>query len=65
MQNHHRLIIAGVVVFVALAALGVPVLAYTPLLAILVLCFLLMFFMMRNMYHGSDERDDTSTGHRH
>lgn len=65
MQSHHRLIIAAVAVFVVVAALGVPVLAYTPLLAILVLCPLLMFFMMRNMDHGSDQRDDTRTGHRH
>ena len=64
--NHTTLIVAAVAGFVVLAALGVPVLSYLPLLAILVICPLMMMFMMRGMDHGRDSsRDDDATAHRH
>ena len=69
---HLKLILAAVAGFVVLAAVGVPVLNYLPLLAILAICPLAMVFMMRGMNHGgstpaSTERDDAPapTGHRH
>ena len=67
--NHTTLIVAAVAGFVVLAALGVPVLSYLPLLAILVICPLMMMFMMRGMDHGRDSgRDDDvdrPSAHRH
>lgn len=69
--SHTTLILAAVAGLVVLAALGVPLFSYLPVLAILVLCPLMMFFMMRGMDHGgSSNRDDTSDrttggGHRH
>jgi len=69
--SHTTLILAAVAGFVVLAAFGVPVLSYLPLLAILVICPLMMFFMMRGMGHGGgsnrddDTADRTTGGHRH
>ena len=69
--NHSKLILAAVAGFVVLAALGVPVLSYLPVLAIVAICPLMMVFMMRGMDHGgSSNRDDDSTdrapnAHRH
>lgn len=72
MQNHSThitLMLAAVVGFFLLAALGVPVLSNLPFLAILVVCPLMMFFMMRGMGHGAgrdDENADTDRrAHRH
>ena len=71
MQNHSshaKLILAAAAGFVVLAALGVPVLSYLPLLAILALCPLMMVFMMRGMDHGGgrNEHDgEQRTTHRH
>lgn len=65
MHNHHRLMFAAAAAGVVLAVVGIPFLAYSPLLAILVLCPLVMHFMIRDMGHGSDQRDDASTAHRH
>lgn len=67
---HTKLILAAVVGFVVLAALGVPVLAYLPLLAIFAVCTLAMSFMMRGMNHrqGTDRDvvgDRSDSGHRH
>lgn len=67
-SSHTKLVLAAVGGFVVLAALGVPVLAYLPLLAILALCPLMMIFMMRGMDHGgnSNESDgEQRTAHRH
>jgi len=68
--SHTKLILAAAVGFVVLAAFGVPVLSYLPLLAILVICPLMMMLMMRGMDHGSGtSRDDgderTPNVHRH
>jgi len=70
-SSHTKLILAAVAGFVVLAAFGVPVLSYLPLLAILAICPLMMVFMMRGMDHGGgsnrddDSTDRTTTGHRH
>jgi tetrahydromethanopterin S-methyltransferase subunit E len=70
-SSHTKLILAAVAGFVVLAAFGVPVLSYLPLLAILAICPLMMVFMMRGMDHGGgsnrddDSTDRTNTGHRH
>ena len=70
-SSHMKLILAGAAALVVLAAFGVPVLAYVPLLAIFVLCPLMMVMMMRGMDHGgASDRDDlpgdrASSGHRH
>lgn len=69
--SHTTLMFASVGAFVVLAAFGVPVLSYLPLLAVLVLCPLMMFFMMRGMDHGGrasgggDDADRITGGHRH
>ncbi|MFN0029007.1 MAG: DUF2933 domain-containing protein [Acidimicrobiales bacterium] len=67
-SNHLKVMLALVAGFVVLAAFGVPVLSNLPLLAILVLCPLMMFFMMRGMNHnrGStrDEDADRTPGPR-
>ena len=67
--SHTKLILGAVAGFVVLAALGVPVLSYLPLLAILALCPLMMIFMMRGMDHGGgsnrDDAEQATTGHRH
>ena len=69
--NHTKLIVAAVAGFVVLAAFGVPVLSYLPLLAIVAICPLMMIFMMRGMDHGGGtSRDDADTdrtpsAHRH
>jgi hypothetical protein len=71
MQNHSThltLMLAAVVGFFLLAAFGVPVLSYLPVLAIFGFCMLMMVFMMRGMGHGSrdDENADTArSAHRH
>jgi hypothetical protein len=70
-SSHTKLILAAVAGFVVLAAFGVPVLAYLPLLAILAICLLMMMFMMKGMDHGGgsnrndDNADPATTGHRH
>ena len=62
-SNHLLLAGVGVVGFFLLAAFGVPVLASLPLLAFLVVCPLMMFFMMRGMGHGGGHDDESSVGH--
>lgn len=57
-SSHLKLALGAVAIFVVLAALGVPVLANLPLLGILVLCPLMMFFMMRGMNHGGAQDDE-------
>ena len=70
-SSHTKLILAAAAGFVVLAAFGVPVLPYLPLLAAFAVCSLMMTFMMRGMGHGgSSNRDDdtadrTPSGHRH
>lgn len=70
-SSHTKLIVAAVAGFVVLAAFGVPVLSYLPLLAILVICPLMMIFMMKGMDHGGgsnrdgDSADRTPSAHRH
>ncbi|HAS09091.1 MAG TPA: hypothetical protein DCS55_01005 [Acidimicrobiaceae bacterium] len=54
-RNHLNLLFAAAGVFIVLAALGVPVLSYLPLLAVLAICPLMMVFMMRSMDHGGSE----------
>ena len=66
--SHMKLMLWAVAGFLVLAAFGVPVLSYLPLLAIVVLCPLMMVFMMRGMDHGGDSRDrddDRPAAHRH
>ena len=67
--NHTKLLLGAVVGFVLLAALGVPVLSYLPLIALVAICPLMMFFMMRGMNHQSDsserEQDRSTNAHRH
>ena len=69
MQNHSKLIIAALAGVVVLAAFGVPVLAFLPVLAIFAVCALMMTFMMRGMDHGGsrdrDGVDSPQSGHRH
>jgi len=65
--SHMKLMLWAVAGFLVLAAFGVPVLSYAPLL-ILLLCPLMMMFMMGGMDHGGDSRDrdeDRPAGHRH
>ena len=71
-SSHTKLMLAAGAGFVVLAAFGLPVLSYLPLLAILAICPLMMVFMMRGMDHGGgnerDERDSgqgTRSAHRH
>ena len=59
---HMKLILAAVAGLVVLAALGVPVLSYLPLLAIVAICPLMMIFMMRGMDHGGSTRNDADRG---
>ena len=58
-SNHLKIMLAVVGGFVLLAALGVPVASNLPVLAIILVCPLMMFFMMRGMDHGarSDDKD--------
>lgn len=66
MRNQHKMIIVGAVGLVALALVGAPVWSAAPLLAVLVLCALVMFFMMRGMARvpGRDGgREDTPSDH--
>lgn len=59
-STHLKIALAAVVGFLALAAFGVPVLSNLPLLAILLICPVAMFFMMRGMGHGSSTDDETA-----
>lgn len=65
--NHIKLILAAAAGFLVLAALGVPVLSYLPLIAILAICPLMMVLMMRGMDHGggTDRDDRAGSAHRH
>lgn len=54
-RNHLNLIFAATGVFIVLAALGVPVLSYLPILVVLAICPLMMVFMMRSMDHGGSQ----------
>ena len=68
--NHTKLIVAAFAGFLVLAALGVPVLTYLPLLLVVAICPLMMMFMMRGMDHGGERDsgnsdDDRSAAHRH
>lgn len=69
MHNHSKLIVGALVGAVVLAALGVPVLAYLPLLAIFAVCALMMSLMMRGMDHDAgrdrDSADSPESSHRH
>lgn len=64
---HLKVVLGAVVVFLVLAALGVPVLSNLPLLAILLICPLMMMFMMRGMNHGGsqDAQADETDGAKH
>jgi len=69
-SSHTKLMLAAAAGFVVLAAFGVPVLSYLPLLAIVAICPLMMMFMMRGMDHGGgssrdDDADRTPSAHRH
>ena len=64
-RNHLHLLLAAAGVLIVLAALGVPVLTYLPLLALLAICPLMMVFMMRGMDHsgqGSGQADADRPG---
>jgi len=67
--SHTKLMVGAAAAFLVLAALGVPVLSYLPLLAIFVICPLMMVMMMRGMDHGSSSKDDDAdtarSAHRH
>lgn len=68
--NHTKLMVGAAALFLVLAAFGVPVLAYLPLLAIVVICPLMMMMMMRGMDHGGgsskgDDADAPTNAHRH
>ncbi|WP_195210339.1 DUF2933 domain-containing protein [Actinomarinicola tropica] len=62
--SHTKLMFAAAAGFVVLAALGIPVLSYLPLLAIVAICPLMMVFMMRRMDHGGAEHG-SDTNHVH
>ena len=68
-SSHLKLVLGAIAVVVVLTALGVPMLSNLPLLGILLICPLMMFFMMRGMSHGAsrdDETDDTKhSTHQH
>jgi hypothetical protein len=71
-RNHLNLLFAAVGVFIVLAALGVPVLSYLPVLVVLAVCPLMMVFMMRGMDHdggsrtaGREDADHPGSVHRH
>jgi len=69
-RNHLNLLFAAAGVFIVLAALGVPVLTYLPVLAVLAICPLMMVFMMRGMDHGGHasgqrEADHSDEVHHH
>ena len=71
-SSHLKLALGAGAVFLVLAALGVPVLANLPLLGVILICPLMMFFMMRSMSQGasqgdrSDNADNATHGtHRH
>ena len=72
-SSHIKLIAAVVIGLVVLTAFGVPVWANIPLLAILLVCPLILFFMMRGMGgmdHGktddtTTDSDSTGTAHKH
>lgn len=61
-SSHTKLMLAAAAGFVVLAAFGVPVLSYLPLLAILAVCSLMMMFMMRGMDHGGGNSRDDNDG---
>lgn len=68
--NHTKLMVGAAALFLVLAAFGVPVLSYLPLLAFFVICPLMMFMMMRGMDHGGgsskdDDADTSTSAHRH
>lgn len=67
--SHTKLMVGAAAVFLVLAALGVPVLAYLPILAIFAACSLMMVMMMRGMDHGGSSKDDDADAdtraHRH
>lgn len=60
MQNHNRIMIGAIAVAAVLALLGVPI-GTLVLMAVLLACPLMMFFMMRDD-HGH-KRDDAHAGH--
>ena len=68
-SNHLKIMLAVLAGFAILVALGVPVLANLPVLALVLACPLMMFFMMRGMNHGPsadrDEADQPVDVHRH
>lgn len=69
-RNHLNLLLAAAGVLIVLAALGVPVLTYLPVLAVLAICPLMMVFMMRGMDHGGQasgprEADRSDEAHHH
>lgn len=60
--NHLRIAVIAVAAVAVLGLLGVPVGAYAPL-AILVVCPLMMYFMMRGMNHGGTADHSAHQGH--
>jgi type III secretory pathway component EscV len=62
MQNHNRIMIGAIAVAVVLALLGVPI-ATLVLMAVLLACPLMMFFMMRDGHGQNRDRDDAHAGH--
>lgn len=58
MKSHHKMIIAGAAGLAVLAIVGAPVWSSAPLLAVLVLCPVMMFFMMRGVAQGTSHGGD-------
>jgi fatty acid desaturase len=66
-MNHEQMLkpmLIGGAALVVLGALGVPVLAYAPLLILLV-CPLMMIFMMRGMGHSGGHGEAEGHGREH
>lgn len=73
-SRHLKIALAVLVAFIVLVALGVPIVSNLPLLAIVLVCPLMMYFMMRGMGHGAGSKNDdadrteddrTPDAHRH
>ena len=54
-RNHLNVLFAATGVSIVLAALGVPVVSYLPILVVLAICPLMMVFMMRSMNHSGSQ----------
>lgn len=73
-MNHSiqlKLLVGAVAVLTLLAAFGVPVLGYLPILGFFAICTLGMMFMMRGSDHDADasgdgdRADQPPSAHRH